>query len=150
MSRREHEFDELETRLRAEAPTGGGLSDFARAQLRERLACTAPEPGAAVMVIGGRMKMLAAAAMLAVAVGAVVMTQSGTAPAEAPEEEARVVEAPIGAQLRDQLRGMAAGVVRETPLLEEARRMAADVNALRSVFRERATVLGWKPRTEDG
>ncbi len=154
MSGRENNFGGLEARLRSEPIEGEGLSDMARARLRERLACTAPEPGRPPSALAGRGALIAAVLVIGGVVGAVVVSQRNAAIEAARQEPAMVDESTPNPGLREQLRqlagGVADGVSRESPLFEEARRMATDVGALRGVFRSRAATFGWNPPTDDG
>lgn len=151
MSGREHGVSDLETRLRAEAPDGGGLSDEARGRLNERLARTVPEPGAPAS-IGGRGAAIGALVLLGVVVGAVVWSRQAVAPAPepAPVVERSGFDPEFGAGLGERVRRFAGEVAGESPLLEEARRIAVDLNALRGMLVDRASVLDLRGGASDG
>ncbi len=154
MSGRENNFGGIESRLRSEPLGGEGLSDAARARLRERLACTAPEPGRPPSALGGRGAVIVGVLVIGGVVGAVVVSQRRAAPEGEQDAPAMVADEAPSQGLREQLRqfagGVADGVSRESPLFEEARRVATDMGALRGVFRSRAASLGWNPPTDDG
>ncbi|MFI4898400.1 MAG: hypothetical protein ACIARR_11305 [Phycisphaerales bacterium JB059] len=151
MSGRERFNLDLEARLRAEAPSGGGLSEEARGRLNERLARTAPEPGASVPT-GGRGVVIGGVALLGLVVG-VVVWWGGTprrAAEPTPVVERGAFDPAFGAGLSERVRRFAGEVGGESPLLEEARRIAVDLNALRGMLVDRASVLDLRGRSSDG
>ncbi len=93
MSGRENNFGGLEDRLRSEPIEGEGLSDMARARLRERLACTAPEPGRPPSALAGRGALIAAVLVIGGVVGAVVVSQRNAAIEAARQIAARAPSA---------------------------------------------------------
>lgn len=156
MSGRDDAVRELERRLRREAPPCGGLSEEARASLRERLARTAPEPGAPP-AIGGRVAAVGAVALVAVVVGAVVVTRQN--PGAGDDRTPAIVErypdtGVLGPAfvdgVRDRIGRLASGVTGEAPMLEEMRRIAMDLRALRGALAERASALDLRARRTDG
>ena len=164
MSGRDDAMRELENRLRRESPmgggsggaAGGGLSDEARARLRDRLAHTAPEPGAPPSM-GGRGAVIGAVALLAVVVGVVVVSRNSAAPnaVNTPKVVDQPAEEPLlgpefGSSLRDQLGKLAQDLTSEAPMLEEARRIAIDLRALRGVLASRASVFDLRADRTDG
>lgn len=156
MSGRDDTMRELETRLRRESPSGGGLSEEARARLRDRLAHTAPEPGAPPSV-GGRGVVIGGVALLAVAVGVVVVVRNVSSPSvnNTPTIVDQVPEEPVlgpefGAGLRDQLGRLAESMTGDAPMLDEIRRIAMDFRALRGVLLSRASVFDLRADRSDG